>query len=649
MNCEKEDYKAMLRDYIEQITHKSKGGLYACPLCGSGTGANKSGALSIAKDGQKWTCFSCGKNGDVFDLIGEMYGIDGFSQRLQKAREIFGSCTTKRNESRNVAKKATEEKPEVDFSEYIAACAAAIEQTDYHRGITLQTLQRFSVGYDAANRVLVIPTSSKSILQRQTEGSGKYKHGSIHFLNVDALYQTEKPVYIVEGEIDALSIEDVGGKAVALGSTAYINRFLQQLDKKKPLQTLILALDNDDAGEKAARTLAEALKNRGIFFYRASGTLYGKCKDASEALNTDRTRFKNVIESTAADAARAAEEKKAAKNAEGAEESAAVDVVANYKKDFAAGHSLQGFLDTIMGNTSPKIPTGYSNLDAILYGGMRPGLYVIGAIPSLGKTTYALQMADSIAASGKDVLIFSLEMAKTELMAKSISRHTLLECEDYGVITSYALAAAEILDGERWANGTINAGQKVTMRNAVAAYAEYADRIYISEGMGETGVQQVKEAVEKHISFTGAAPVVFVDYLQILSPFYEHGTDKQNIDKAVLELKRISRDFKTPVIAISSLNRAGYNAAVTMESFKESGAVEYSADVLIGLQLQGAGQAGFDVNVAKSANPRTVEAVILKNRNGKTGGTLQYSYYPKYNLFRENASISQKMDSAARF
>lgn len=572
-----------------------------------------------------------------------------FSQQLQKAREIFGSCTTKQNESRNVAKKAAEEKPETDYSEYMAKCAAAIEQTDYHRGLTLQTLQRFSVGYDAAKRVLVVPTSNTSYLERQVQGKGKYKHGSIHFLNVDVLYQTEQPVYIVEGEIDALSIEDVGGKAVALGSAAYINRFLQQIDKKKPLQTLIIALDNDSAGDTAALTLAEALKNRGIFFYRASGTLYGKCKDANEALNADRARFKNAIHATAADAIRATDEKKAAKNAEGVEESAAVDVVANYKNEFAAGRSLQGLLDAIMENTAPKIPTGYSNLDAVLYGGLKPGLYVIGAIPSLGKTTYALQMADNIAASGKDVLIFSLEMAKTELMAKSISRHTLLECEDYGVITSYALAAAEILDGERWANGTIDAGQKTTMRNAAAAYAEYADHVYIAEGKGETGVKQVREAVEKHISFTGAVPVVFVDYLQILAPFYEHGTDKQNIDKAVLELKRISRDFKTPVIAISSLNRAGYNSAVSMESFKESGAVEYSADVLIGLQLQGAGQGNFDVNAAKSANPRTVEAVILKNRNGKTGGTLQYSYYPKYNLFREDISISQKMDSAARF
>ena len=645
MNDEKQVYKDMLRDYVEQITHKSKGGFYICPLCGSGTGANGNGAFRVTDDGQYWTCFACSKAGDTFDLIGEMYGIDGFSQRLQKAREIFGSCGTI-PERRHVAKKAAEEKPEIDFSEYIAKCAAAIEQTDYHRGITLQTLQRFSVGYDAARRVLVIPTSSKSILQRQTDGSGKYKHGSIHFLNVDALYQTEKPVYIVEGEIDALSIEDVGGKAVALGSTAYINRFLQKVDEKKPLQTLILALDNDGAGGKAARTLAEALKNRGIFFYRASGTLYAGSKDANEALNTDRTRFKNVIESTAADAARAAEENAAAKKGE----DEMTDAAAEYRREFSASGSIEGLLKAIIENRTPKIPTGYNELDAILYGGMRPGLYVIGAIPSLGKTTYALQMADSIAASGKDVLIFSLEMAKNELMAKSISRHTALECMQYDKsVKTYALAAAEILDGERWANGKISDGQKQTMKNAAAAYTKYAEHVFISEGVGETGVQQVREAVEKHISFTGAAPVVFVDYLQILAPYDRHSTDKQNTDKAVLELKRISRDLKTPVIAISSLNRAGYNAAVTMESFKESGAVEYSADVLIGLQLQGAGQGNFDVNAAKSADTRTVEAVILKNRNGKTGGTLQYSYYPKYNLFRENASISQKMDSAARF
>ena len=103
-----------------------------------------------------------------------------------------------------------------------------------------------------------------------------------------------------------------------------------------------------------------------------------------------------------------------------------------------------------------------------------------------------------------------------------------------------------------------------------------------------------------------------------------------------MELKRISRDFKTPVIGISSFNRDNYNNAVSMQAFKESGAIEYSSDVLIGLQLKGAGDKDFDPTEAKKKNPREVELVILKNRNGQTGAKVPFEFYPMFNYFVEN-------------
>lgn len=106
--------------------------------------------------------------------------------------------------------------------------------------------------------------------------------------------------------------------------------------------------------------------------------------------------------------------------------------------------------------------------------------------------------------------------------------------------------------------------------------------------MGDIGTDYIRETVKKHQQFTGQAPVVLVDYVQILAPHDIRATDKQNTDKAVLELKRISRDFKIPVIGISSFNRANYKEKVTLEAFKESGSLEYGSDVLIGLQLKGA-------------------------------------------------------------
>ena len=112
-------------------------------------------------------------------------------------------------------------------------------------------------------------------------------------------------------------------------------------------------------------------------------------------------------------------------------------------------------------------------------------------------------------------------------------------------------------------------------------------------------------------------------------------TDKQNMDKAVLELKRLSRDVKTPIIGISSLNRANYSTPVSMEALKETGGLEYGSDVVIGLQLKGTGEKNFDVNEAKRKSPREIELVVLKNRNGQTGDKITYSYYPMFNYFEE--------------
>ena len=102
-----------------------------------------------------------------------------------------------------------------------------------------------------------------------------------------------------------------------------------------------------------------------------------------------------------------------------------------------------------------------------------------------------------------------------------------------------------------------------------------------------------------------------------------------------MELKRISRYCKLPVIGVSSFNRAGYGTRVQMESFKESGEIEYSSDVLMGLQCKGAGTSSFDVDKAKQRDPREIELLVLKNRNGRVAGPIDLKYYPMFNYFEE--------------
>ena len=136
--------------------------------------------------------------------------------------------------------------------------------------------------------------------------------------------------------------------------------------------------------------------------------------------------------------------------------------------------------------------------------------------------------------------------------------------------------------------------------------------------------------------------LVIIDYLQILAPYDIKLNDKQNIDKNILELKRLSRDYKIPIILISSLNRASYNnhsktvSDVSMADFKESGAIEYSSDVLLGLQLKLEKDATKeDVERMKKKPIREMELIVLKNRNGERGQKLRYSYYARFNQYKE--------------
>lgn len=311
------------------------------------------------------------------------------------------------------------------------------------------------------------------------------------------------------------------------------------------------------------------------------------------------------------------------------------------------------------------IETGFPIFDRVLDGGLHDGLYIVGAISSLGKTTFILQMADQIAKNGQDVLFFSLEMSSKEIKAKSISRITFENVLIDGKPEHNAKTVRGITDLNSRQHGhtdiygkehaPYSEYEKQLINKSIGQYANEAKNLYIYEGIGSIGVNEIKETVEKHKKYTGNTPVVIIDYLQILAPTDDRATDKQNTDKAVLELKRLSRDHLIPVFAISSLNRANYTSSINMSAFKESGAIEYSSDVLIGLQFSNQREADkynknkrqnepakeLDHDEEKSKEPRKIELKILKNRNGITGISVDYDYYAKYNSFKEIELVSK--------
>lgn len=289
------------------------------------------------------------------------------------------------------------------------------------------------------------------------------------------------------------------------------------------------------------------------------------------------------------------------------------------------------------------IPTGLKGLDKALAGGLFPVLYVMGAISSLGKTSLAVQLADTIAESGRPVLYFSLEMAKRELRAKSLSRLMYIKG------SSRAYTSTEILYPAT--------RQKDFTKDFDIAKADYSQHIgrniYYVTGIGSIMAKDISGRVKNFLDLhpDTPKPVVFVDYLQILKGEDPHETDKQRIDEAVVTLKRLSAREKITVFVISSFNRDNYTSQVSETAFKESGAVEYSADVLLGLQPAGMradgekGAAAENLQLCERCKKgqqdpgrpglRLLELKVLKSRVGVPYGSAWLEYNPGYNQFSD--------------
>lgn len=658
-NRAKEEIINRWEEIISQITSPAKQRVngktsYICPLCGHG---NNGDGLTInpqSKDRKGLKCFgSCNFSGDIIDLVGATENITEYPEQLKRAGEYLGITVDGRSTAQEDFSPAGSEykynrneqytdmnihtdtytHEDTDYTDFLLQANQNIEKTDYHRGLSLDTLNRFKIGYveswkhpKAPNAPesprLIIPTSRYSYVARDTRANlteeqksySKMKVGKVHIFNYKGLQTAQKPIFVTEGELDALSILEVGGEAVAIGSTANINLFIEELKKNKPTQPLVLALDNDSKGQEAQEKLERGLEELKIDYYIYNPA--GEHKDPNEALTTDRESFTAEV--------RRGEDPDIIEKEE-------------YYQNTAYNH-LQAFINGIAESAdTPAQPTGFTQLDKVLDGGLYEGLFIVGAITSLGKTSLCLQLADQIADSGRDVLIFSLEMARSELMSKSISRLTLLDVLENNGDVRNAKTARGITTGAKWEN--YSQTEKDLIQRAINSYGEYAKHLLIFEGMGDIGTTQIRKIVRKGATLARKEgrqpPVVLVDYIQILAPYDVRATDKQNMDKAVLELKRISRDYKTPVIAISSLNRANYKTPISMEALKETGGLEYGSDVVIGLQLKGVGKKDFDVDKAKGQDPREIELKILKNRNGKTGDTIAYEYYPLFNYFTE--------------
>lgn len=637
---------------------------YVCPYCQNGTGENGDGIHIDPDHGGRFHCFKCGRTGDAVDLYQQITGTADHMAATKAVAELYGLTLddpkAKQAEAAPAGRPAPAAKLDLETAilrrieaDIKAAAEARKQDNPSHaayvaylqtRGISEAVAEAFDLGFlpkwhhpkapsATPSPRLIIPTSQQSYIARDTrevppaeaQKYTKQKAGKNPLYNLAALAATT-PVFVVEGELDAISFYEVDGEAIALGSTANTGKLLEYLKANPPSAPLILALDNDKAGAEAAAKLAAELDKLKIPYYKPTAPSYAPHKDANAFLVADPDGFASMVRLTTARAADPEQIKREEAQAEYATKARhAADILAD--------------LNAYIANPPPDVPTGFPMLDTVLgdefiAGGLPVGLITIGAISSLGKTTYALQMADHIAGTGRDVLIVALEMTAVELAAKSIAR--LIPLSVYGFtpksIKHYNEFIATIQPNFR-------DDKESAFRQAQAQYAKIAEHLYIVEPQTRPTADDVEKLVELHIAATGRAPVLVVDYLQILAPHDERGTDKANADYAITKLKAISRDKQIPVLCISSLNRLNYNETARLEAFKETGAIEYSSDIILGMQLYGAGMKkqgqSLDVDEEKKRNPRRIQLVVLKNRDGKTGDIIPYEYTPSRNRFKE--------------
>ena len=623
MELEKAKKEVDLLEYIKQAGHQveKKGNVYRvepCPICG-----HKEHFTIYPADNSYSSFSGCCSGGSIIDFFMEVEGMDR-AQAISKLKELWqpegsgGKAQHIRPEGRAAAGRQQGGSSEKEPAEAEKKAALSlIEEAAgnecsyyYNRGLTDKTIKPYKLGYLPGGHEYgkqykyILPVEGHLYMVRsdqegdQVKYRNKGKKGLFNRRYLRDSSLTAQHIFITEGIIDALSLEELDRPAVAIDSTTGAGKLIEAVKENREglrEKVFIIALDSDQAGQEVAEKIKQGLE--GLDLQAVNFKVEGY-KDINQALTMAREALRKQLEGLQV-------------------------------KGTIYEYLLDEFeVDQAKRIEEPDILTGIKSLDKTLGGGLYPGLYILGAISSLGKTALALQVADRIAEQGHQVLFFSLEMARYEMTCRSLTRVLFEQTGNRDITTGHVLRSSYQGEDLYMVEG---------FKQALEAYREGpAKSLSLVEGDFNITIYSIKSKAKEHQARTGERPVIFIDYLQAIQPEPEGRlTDKQHIDQAVIALKRISRDLDLPVIAISSFNRASYNAeeGPSMVAYKESGAIEYTADVLLSMQLRRG--SSEDINELKNREPRPIDLFILKNRRGRAFENIGLEYWPKQNYFKE--------------
>ncbi|KUF34324.1 MULTISPECIES: replicative DNA helicase [Lysinibacillus] len=253
------------------------------------------------------------------------------------------------------------------------------------------------------------------------------------------------------------------------------------------------------------------------------------------------------------------------------------------------------------------IPTGFRDLDNITAGFQRNDLIIVAARPSVGKTAFALNVAQSVAVQAREnVAIFSLEMGAEQLVMRMLCAEGNIDAQ---VLRTGALTTDD------WGKLTMAMG---SLSNS---------GIFIDDTPG-VRINEIRAKCRRLAQENGLG-MILIDYLQLIQGSGKPGENRQQeVSEISRSLKGLARELKVPVIALSQLSRGveqRQDKRPMMSDLRESGSIEQDADIVAFLYRD-------DYYDKESESKNMIEIIIAKQRNGPTG-TVTLAFKKEFNKF----------------
>lgn len=253
------------------------------------------------------------------------------------------------------------------------------------------------------------------------------------------------------------------------------------------------------------------------------------------------------------------------------------------------------------------VGTGFRDLDRITSGFQPNDLIIIAARPSVGKTAFALNVAQNVAVNtDENVAIFSLEMGADQLVQRM-------------------LCAEGNIDAQRLRNGQLQADDWGKLTMAMGSLSNAG--IFIDDSPG-IRVSEIRSKCRRLKQEHGLG-MILIDYLQLIQGSKGSGENRQQeVSEISRSLKGLARELKVPLIALSQLSRgveSRQDKRPMMSDLRESGSIEQDADIVGFLYRD-------DYYDKESEKQNIIEIIISKQRNGPTG-TVELAFVKEYNKF----------------